>query len=217
MTKAREILKRLEKNLPLPEFGGKNFSPFERLIATILSQNTTDKNAIRAFENLKRKMVIKPEILAKASEKEIASLIRIAGLHKQKARTIKSVSKRILEEFDGDLTPILSMEKEKAREVLISLPGIGRKTADVLLAFHGKHPTFPIDTHVRRVSLRLGLAKSRDYEKMRKELESQFDEKDFLKAHMLLIALGRTYCKARKPLCEECFLNDLCPYGRKAK
>jgi endonuclease-3 len=179
---------------------------------TIISQNTNKRNTTRAFENLSNKFRITPEILAKAEIKEIEKSLKTAGLYRNKSRTIKQISKIIREKHNGDLTHITSLPLEQARRELLKLPGVGPKTADVVLLFAAKKPTIPVDTHVNRVSKRLGLApNSGNYEDIRRTLQKLFNPEDYLAVHILLIQHGRKYCKARTPLCLECPLNNLCP------
>jgi len=207
-----EILRVLRKTFAMPDWTARSRDPFKTLIATIISQNTADRNTARAFENLSKRFEITPEVLAKAKTAQIEECLRVAGLYRNKARVIKQVSKIILEEFHGRLDSILSLPREEARNTLMKLKGVGPKTADVVLLFSANKPTIPVDTHVNRVAKRLGLAPSPgDYESVRKSLESLFDAKDYLAVHVLLIQHGRRYCKARNPLCKQCPLNVLCP------
>jgi len=192
--------------------------PFQLLIMTILTQNTSDKNATKAFENLSRKFPITPKSLASASIDDIAEAIKPAGMFRKRARVIKDVSRAILEKFGGDLRKVFEYPLGDARNLLINLPGIGRKTADVLLLFIAGMPTFPVDTHINRVSKRLGLASERaTYEDVRRSLMGFFEPSRYLDAHLLLIAFGRKYCKARNPLCASCPLKDVCRYYSKAR
>lgn len=207
-----EILRVLRKTFAMPEWTARSRDPFKTLIATIISQNTADRNTARAFENLSKRFEIRPEVLAKAETAQIEECLRVAGLYRNKARVIKQVSKVILEEFRGRLDSILSLPREEARNTLMKLNGVGPKTADVVLLFSANKPLIPVDTHVNRVAKRLGLAPSPgDYESVRKSLESLFDAKDYLAVHVLLIQHGRRYCRARNPLCKQCPLNGLCP------
>lgn len=153
-----------------------------------------------------------PEALANVEKSEIEECLKVAGLYRNKAKTIEQVSKIIIENFQGDLTQVLSLPFEEARKALLQLPGVGPKTADVVLLFCAEKPTIPVDTHVNRVSKRLDLApKNGDYEAIRKSLQKLYDPKDYLSIHVLLISLGRTHCKARNPLCKQCPVNVLCP------
>ncbi len=215
--RAAEILELLRKEFKISpsEFMAwkirrKYREPFALLIATILSQNTNDRNSYRAFVNLASKFKIKPEVLAEAEERELAEAIRIGGLYRVKAKKIKELAKEVLKL--GGMDEILKGGTEEVRKKLLFLPGVGMKTADIILLFHLGRSVVPVDTHVNRVSKRLGLAPQRaGYEEVRRSLESLFDEEDYVDVHHLLIKLGRTYCRARRPLCVSCPLKNLCP------
>jgi endonuclease-3 len=208
----KKILEVLRKIFIMPKWIASSEDPFETLIVTIISQNTADRNTARAFENLSKKFKITPEALTKAKEKDIEECLKVAGLYRNKAKTIKRVSKTILERYQGDLKSILSPPIEEARETLMQFPGVGPKTADVVLLFCAKQNTIPVDTHVNRVSKRLGLAPAKgNYEAVRRALQSIYDPKDYLAVHVLLILHGKKYCKARVPLCKECPINMCCP------
>ncbi len=208
----KKILEVLRKIFIMPKWIASSEDPFETLIVTIISQNTADRNTARAFENLSKKFKITPEALTKAKEKDIEECLKVAGLYRNKAKTIKRVSKTILERYQGDLKSILSPPIEEARETLMQFPGVGPKTADVVLLFCAKQNTIPVDTHVNRVSKRLGLAPAKgNYEAVRRALQSIYDPKDYLAVHVLLILHGRKYCKARAPMCKECPINMCCP------
>lgn len=214
-TRANEILSILKNNFPMPRWASSTRNPFQTLIVTIISQNTAGKNTAKAFERLSKKFQITPEVLAKADEKEIEDALRVAGLFRNKAKTIKNVSQIVLEKFNGSLDLVHSMPFEEARKTLLTLPGVGPKTADVVLLFSAGKSTIPVDTHVNRVSKRLGLAPAKaDYEGIRIALQSLYAPEDFLAVHLLLIMLGRRYCKALKPICVQCSVNSLCPSKR---
>jgi endonuclease-3 len=179
---------------------------------TIISQNTNERNTSRAFENLSTRFRITPETLAKADINEIEEDVKTAGLYRHKSRVIKRVSEIILKKHDNDLSHILSLPVEQARTELLQLPGVGPKTADIVLLFAGNKPTVPVDTHVNRVSKRLGLApENGSVEDVRLCLQKLFRPEDYLAVHVLFIQLGRKYCRARTPLCLKCPLNSLCP------
>jgi endonuclease-3 len=182
---------------------------FKVLVATLLTQNSTDKSAMVAFENLEKEIGISPDKLANASIEEIAKAIRPAGLHNNKAKNIREISKIIHESFHDLLEDILNQSPDKAREILVSMPGIGTKTADVVLLICKGYRTFPVDTHIFRISRRLGI-EGRNYS----EISSVWVRhvKDPLNAHLLLITHGRKTCKAVKPKCQECVLIDCCQY-----
>jgi endonuclease-3 len=106
----------------------------------------------------------------------------------------------------------MSLPLEEVRKTLMELPGVGPKTADVVLLFASGKPTIPVDTHVNRVAKRLSLApKTGDYETVRRSLQLLYRQEDYLAVHVLFIALGRRYCRARNPLCQKCPLNEICP------
>jgi len=212
--RARKILDVLRENFTLPKWVSSNRTPFETLVITVISQNTSDRNTARAFENLSKKFMVTPENLLKVSVGEIEDALRVAGLYRNKARILKKLAEIVVEKFGGSLESIFRLPLEEARKILLALPGVGPKTADVLLLFCAKKPTFPIDTHINRVSKRLGFVDGKaGYEEIRQKLQNLFDAKDYFSAHILLILLGRRFCKARQPLCHECPINALCPMG----
>ncbi|MEM1674473.1 MAG: endonuclease III [Candidatus Bathyarchaeia archaeon] len=214
LIRAREILKVLKDTFSIPSFSEVSGDPFKVLIRTIISQSTAEVNTRRAFERLLRKVQpFTPARLAETEDRDIEEALRVAGLYKNKTAVIKRVSSIILEEFNGELDFIYSLPLNEAREKLLRLPGVGPKTADILLLFCAKRPVLPIDTHVNRVSKRLGLVPmgERRYDAIRSRLEGLYEPRDYFAVHMLFIALGRTFCKALKPLCSKCPLMKLCP------
>lgn len=211
-SRATQILHVLRSNFSIPRWADAPKDPFQVLITTVLSQATADRNTERAFRKLSRRFPITPKDLAGARVEEIEEAIRVAGLYRNKSKVIKELSRLILEKFGGSLDFIHSLPLEEARKTLIRLPGVGPKTADVVLIFCAGKPTLPIDTHVNRVSKRLELAPPKaDYEGVREALQSLYSPKDYLPVHLLLISLGRRYCKARNPFCKSCPVNMLCP------
>lgn len=214
MTKNRasQILDILRKEFELPEWREKDRNPFKTLIFTVISQNTHSRNTSRAFENLSKKFKIDPEGLSKADVVEIEDALRVAGLYRNKARVIKRLSEIIVKDLGGSINFIFEKPLEQARKALLELPGVGPKTADVVLLFSARKPTLPIDTHINRISKRLALVNvEADYESIRKKLQLLFDPRDYFRVHVLLIALGRRYCRARQPLCKQCPVTQLCP------
>jgi len=213
--RAETVLQKLRESFTLPRWISSRHDPFETMIITIISQNTSDKNTERAFQRLSQKFPITPQSLASAETTEIEECLKVAGLHRNKARVIKEVSKVILERFGGNLKTILALPFEEARKTLMELPGVGPKTADVLLLFSAGQPTIPVDTHVKRVSKRLALAPADgDYEDVRRSLQLLYKPEDYKAVHVLLILLGRKHCKARNPDCKCCPVNTLCPSKR---
>jgi len=191
--------------------------PFRVLIATILSQNCTDVAALQAYRALDERIGVNPANLSKAEARAIAKSIRVAGLHRQKAKALKRLGQIIHERSSRSLNAILTEPVNVSRSRLQELPKVGPKTADVLLAIWGR-PTISVDTHVDRVSKRFGLApRKAKYDEVREALMQVFEEKDYNSIPLLFIAHGRRFCKARKPLCPICPVKELCPYPQKTK
>jgi len=179
--------------------------PFRVLVVTILSQSCTDIAAIRAYRSQ----------LAKAKVSEIEKAVRVAGLHRQKARALKRIAQLIAKRYSGDLRPVVEGPLEEARLRLQELPKVGPKTADVLLGVWGR-PTISVDTHVNRVSKRLGLAHQKaKYEEVRATLMQIYDPADYRSVPLLFMAHGRKTCGAPKPRCSSCPVEKLCPFTKK--
>jgi endonuclease III len=213
--RAEKILSILRDNFSVPQWASSNRDPYRTLILTVLSQATADRNSSRAFRNLSERFSITPDALSKADVEDIEDAIRVGGLYRNKARVIKAVSHTILEQYDGSLDFIYSLPFEEARKALLDLPGVGPKTADIVLLFCADKPTIPVDTHVNRVSKRLGLVPAKaDYEGVRRGLENLYSPEDSLTIHLMFISHGRKFCKARNPLCKVCPINALCPSRR---
>lgn len=186
--------------------------PFATLIHTILSQNTNDRNSDAAMRKLRKRYRITPKVLSKARVGDLIPCIRSAGLYRSKAPRIKEVSRIILEQYGGRLAPILNLPYAEAKAQLMEMPGVGPKTADILLAFVAKNPVIPVDTHIARVTKRLGIAPANaDYEKIRTSLEALIPPKGRIELHLSIIAFGRAICKAPKPRCAICPVNERCP------
>ncbi len=148
----------------------------------------------------------------------MANAIKPAGMHRVRARKIIELSRVILEKYGGDLTWIRDAPLEEARRALLELPGVGEKTADVILVNLGK-PTFPVDTHITRISLRLGIARSRNYREIQRAWMNTLtpDPGRYLEVHLKLIQFGRDVCKARNPRCDVCGFKDVCNYYNNIK
>jgi endonuclease III len=224
--KARQILNILSKVLKIKpgQFSSlkvqkRQRDPFKTLVVTILSQNSTDRSAVRSFEKLEESIGgISPENLAAVPVQRIRNAIALGGLQWHKAPALKELSRTILEQYAGDMDQILSRPFDEARELLMDLPQVGPKTADVLLVTSTGQPTIPVDTHVDRVSRRLGLAPLKGgYEKVRENLQNLFPREKYHQVHLLLIAHGRTYCTAVRPKCPTCPVRKYCPYPDKTK
>ncbi len=197
----REILDRLAKAYPEAKPALRFVSPFELLIATILSAQCTDKRVnIVTAELFKRANT--PEAMADMQLSELEDYIRTCGLYQTKARNIHNACIMLRDHF-GSQVP-------SNREELIQLPGVGRKTANVVLAFAFGQNAIAVDTHVLRVSNRIGLAHADTPDKAERQLMDNIPPEEWSKAHHYLIYLGRQICSARAPKCGECFLNDIC-------
>lgn len=193
--------------------------PFKNLIITVLSQNTSEINCVRAYKGLSAKFEVKPEILAKANVEEIKEAIRRGGLYNVKSKRIKALSQAVLEKFDGEVSSVLALPKEEARERLMELPGIGKKTADVLLAHqHSYAEVTVVDTHMERIAKRLGLVKPKaKYEETQKALKLFIPWKNGERTGGLLWLLAKYTCRAQNPKCHECPIIELCDYGSKSQ
>ncbi len=176
-------------------------TPYQLLVAVILSAQCTDERVNRVTERLFEKYDTPQKILL-LTQAELEKYIFSCGLYKTKAEHILSASKDIVEKFGGQVPNNLND--------LRTLAGVGRKTANVVysVAFNGN--AIAVDTHVFRVSNRIGLAEADNVLKTEKQLMENIDEKDWARAHHYIIYLGRSFCKASKPDCENCPINDLC-------
>jgi endonuclease-3 len=193
--------------------------PFKNLIITVLSQNTSEINCVRAYKGLTAKFEVRPEVLAKAKTEELKEAIRSGGLYNVKSKRIKLLSQAVLDEFGGDVASVLALPKEEARKRLMELPGIGKKTADVLLAQkHSYAEVMVIDTHMDRIAKRLGLVKpDAKYEEIQKAYKVFVPWEKGERTGGLLWLLAKYTCRAQNPKCQECPIIELCDYGSKAK
>ena len=190
-----------------------SYDPLSELVLTILSQNTADRNSGKAFVQLLTRFADWAAV-ASASEADVVEAIRVGGLAQQKAPRIQSALRGVAERTGGEfhLDFLSSLDVEGARDWLRSLPGVGPKTAACVLLFALGLPAMPVDTHVERVSKRLGLVPAgMTAEKAHVELERIVAPDDYYRFHMLLIKHGRRLCAARNPECGACPLRARCP------
>jgi endonuclease III len=180
-------------------------SPLELLVSVMLSAQTTDVNVNRVTATLFEKYRSPEDYLA-VPEEELQRDIFATGFYRQKARSIRGTMRMLLEEFDGEVPRTL--------EELTRLPGVARKTANVVAAELGRPQGVVVDTHVRRLSQRLGLTKQEDPVKIERDLIELVPREDWGRFPHLLIWHGRRVCLARAPRCEECVLSELCPSSR---
>jgi endonuclease III len=187
-------------------------APVDELIVTVLSQNTNDRNRDVAWHRLRERFP-SWDAVREAPVEEIEDAIRPGGLAPTKALRIK----RILEALDGDdLAWLADAPLEEARDYLCRLPGVGRKTAACVLLFSFGRPEVPVDTHVYRVAMRLGLLRpGTSFDQAHDEMLRLVDPEDAYEVHVLLIRHGRRTCTARSPDCGECPLRRMCPEGRR--
>lgn len=180
-------------------------TPFEALIATMLSAQSIDKR-VNAVTSKLFKVANTPKDFANMDINELENWIKSIGIYKNKAKNIKETSKILAQDYQGEVP--------NKKSELIKLPGVGNKTANVVLANAFDIPAFAVDTHVFRVSNRIGLADGKNVEQTEDQLTENVPKKDWNITHKRLITHGRAICKARNPLCEECELNKLCLYNR---
>jgi len=187
----------------------------DELVSTILSQNTNDINRDRAFEALRAKFP-NWEAVRDAKTKDVIEAIRPAGLANQKGPRIQQVLKAITEERGSlDLSFLKDLSVDDARGWLTKFNGVGPKTAAIVLCFSLNLPAFPVDTHVYRVTGRIGLRPEKmTVEQAHPHLEGLFPPETYYAAHLNIIRLGREICTARKANCEICPIKKLCDYGR---
>ena len=186
----------------------------DELVSTILSQNTNDVNRDRGFDALVAKFPTWEEV-RDANSDEVIESVRVAGLANQKGPRIQEVLKAITEERGNlDLSFLKKMSVDDARNWLTKFKGVGPKTAAIVLCFSLDMPAFPVDTHVYRVTGRIGLHPERmSVEQAHPYLESLFPPETYYTGHLNIIRLGREICTARKAMCEKCPLIKLCDYG----
>jgi endonuclease III len=201
----RPIIERLIAAHPDATIALKSRSDLELLVAVMLSAQTTDVNVNRVTEKLFVKYR-RPEDYLAVPPEELERDIFATGFYRQKARSLRGTMKMLLEEFDGKVPSRL--------EELVRLPGVARKTANVVAAELGEPQGVVVDTHVRRLSQRLGLTKEEDPVKIERDLMKLVPREHWGVFPHLLIWHGRRVCDARNPRCEVCVLNDLCPSSR---
>jgi len=203
--RAKAIYRQLTKNYPNVRCELDYNSAFQLLVATVLSAQCTDKRVNQTTPALFKKYP-NPKKMAKADLKDIQRLVKSTGFFRAKAKNIKGLSNKIMEEFDGDVPSNL--------DDLITLPGVGRKTANVVLGHAFGIPGITVDTHFGRLSRRFGWSKQSDPVKVELEVGELIHEKEWTNLSQRMIWHGRRVCHSRKPACGACPLAKLCPsYG----
>lgn len=205
----KKILTALSKRYPKGDkpWAGES-DPFHTVIGTIMSAQTTDAQVDSVTPILFKKYPT-PAKLAKAKLADVKKIIAPVGLHHVKAKNIIAASKLIANDFKGKVPA--------TRDELTSLPGVGRKTANVVLIKAFGKPAMPVDTHVFRVTNRIGLAKGKTPNKVEEQLEKIIPRRNLGAAHFWMIHHGRTLCTARNPKCPECPIRKDCNFGKKQK
>ena len=206
-SKIKEVLNILGNTYPEATIALNFNTPFELLVATILSAQCTDKRVNIITEDL-YKNYNKPEDFASLDVKTLEKIIKSCGFYRNKSKNIIETSKILLEKHGGQVP--------ESRKELMLLPGVGRKTANVVLSNVFGKDAIAVDTHVFRVSNRLGLANSQKVGETEEQLMKNIPKNQWSKAHHLLIHHGRNICKARGPLCEKCPVNYICEYFAKS-
>lgn len=196
------VLSKLEEMYPKATSALNYKNPFQLLVATILAAQCTDKRVNKITEKLFKKYP-DPKAFAEADQKELEEDIKECGLFRNKSKNIIGTSKLLVENNNSEVPSNF--------DELIKLPGIGRKTANVILANAFQIPAFAVDTHVFRLSRRLGFSDKENVLGVEKDLMEKIPRELWIKAHHWLIYHGRNLCKARNPLCEKCPLTDVCP------
>ena len=209
--KARIVYDRLLEHWGLPDWN--TLPAIDELVNTILSQNTNDRNRDIAFAKLKAAF---PDwdAVRDAPVEDVIECIRTAGLANQKGPRIQKVLKAVSAAApDYDLTFLKEKSPDEAKAWLTAFEGVGLKTASIVMVFSLGMPAFPVDTHIYRITGRLGLRPEKmDIDQTHKLMLDLFDPAVYGPAHVNLILLGRRLCDARKPKCAECFLTDICDY-----
>ncbi|TCV90500.1 endonuclease III [Sulfurirhabdus autotrophica] len=206
--KRHEIFTRLSSLNPNPTTELLYTTPFELLIAVVLSAQSTDKGVNIATRKL-YPLANTPELILQLGLEGLKQYIQTIGLYHSKAKHIMETCRLLVEQHHSQVP--------NTREELEKLPGVGRKTANVILNTAFGHPTMAVDTHIFRVSNRTGLAPGKNVSEVEQKLLKFIDKKFLLNAHHWLILHGRYTCKARKPSCPECIIRDLCEYKSKTQ
>ena len=204
--RARRLVNRIEDTYPDISTELRHRDAWELLVGTVISAQTTDQNVNRVLPELFRRYPA-PTDLAAAQEADVERIIYSTGFFRQKTRSIIGLSAGLVDRFDGRVPETL--------EELVTLPGVGRKTANVVLAEAFGQPAIAVDTHVRRVSRRWGLTTETDPDLIEQDLRSLIPVSSWNKLTMRVIQHGRDTCDARQPRCWECVVVDLCPWPDK--
>ena len=215
---AKEIFDAFEKCFGMEARPAADFcydEPLDDLLLTILSQNTNDKNRDKAYAKLRDAYPTWAEV-AKAPLEKVIDCVRIAGLGETKAKHIKAVLEIVKEKFGAySIKALQSWKTQDIREFLVSLPGVGMKTAAIVLVFDLGREAFPVDTHITRITKRLGwVPENWQPSKIQEYLEATLDASRFRGGHLNFLEHGRNVCDARKPKCELCSVKKYCKFAK---
>ena len=200
----KTVLERFAREMPSPKTELHYENPYQILVAVILSAQCTDKR-VNMITPALFKAFPTPEALAKGSREEIYELIKSCSYPNNKTKSLMGMARKLVDDFGGEVPDDI--------DSLMSLPGVGRKTANVILSVVFNHPAMAVDTHVFRVAERIGLTtRSKSVRNTEKELTDRIPDEVLSMAHHWLILHGRYVCKARKPQCDRCFIADVCRY-----
>ena len=199
-----EAFRRWRDANPAPVSELEYVNPFTLLVAVVLSAQATDKGVNKATGPL-FKVADTPQKMLALGEEGLISYIKTIGLYKNKAKHVLGLSQKLLDNFGGEVPG--------TREELMTLPGVGRKTANVVLNVIFHEPTMPVDTHLLRVAPKIGLAEGNTPETVEKSLLERIPAEFLHDAHHWILLHGRYVCTARTPKCEECIINDICKHN----
>ncbi|MAU20007.1 MAG: endonuclease III [Martelella sp.] len=202
----REIFRRFEIQRPEPKGELEHTNPFTLLVAVALSAQATDVGVNKATRALFAE-VETPQQMLELGEERLISHIKTIGLYRNKAKNVIAMSRKLIDDFGGEVP--------RTREELVTLPGVGRKTANVVMSMAFGHATIAVDTHIFRIANRIGLAPGKTPDEVEAKLERVIPDEYLFHAHHWLILHGRYVCKARKPDCPACVIADICKAAEK--
>ncbi|NPA52474.1 MAG: endonuclease III [Aquificae bacterium] len=202
----KELLQKLKEHFPEPWIDLNFENPYHLLVVTILAAQETDKKVNQISPKFFEKFPT-PQALADAPLEEIENQIKNINFYKRKAKLLKDCCKALIEKYGGKIPNDINK--------LVKLPGVGRKTANVILVNAFDEPAIVVDTHMKRVSKRLGLTEHDNPDKIEKDLEKFFSKENWGYVSKALVLFGRYICTAKNPKCKECKIADICPYEKK--
>ncbi len=202
MKNLNKIVERIKEHYPNPKIEIEFKNPFELLVGLVLSARCTDKTTNKITKELFEKYPT-PKDMDKAEIEDVNELILSCSMHNTKAKNLKKISKILREKYNCRVPDDF--------EALVSLPGVADKTANMVLSFGFNIPAVGVDTHVLRVSNRIGISNSKKPKDVENDIKDSVKQDDWIVFYAGLILHGRYICKAKKPLCDECFLKDICP------